>query len=138
MSFLSALPIVGSFFESVGDVIDKVTTTDEERLKARVEMMALAGPAIQAIITAQGAFDQARLQLQVVEVQSGDRFVRWTRPLMTWLTFITWAYCLATNNPNTEMAFYAFGLIGGIFSATRGAEKMVSKWHNGNGNNKSA
>jgi len=135
MNWLSAVPIIGGLFDSIGTAIDKNVTTDEERLKLRAEMMALAGPVIQSLVQAQGKFDEMKLQLQLAEVQSGDKFVRWTRPLMTWLTFTFWAYTVVFNHPAQEMAFYAFGLIGGLFSATRGAEKMVGKWSNGrNGN----
>jgi hypothetical protein len=137
MSFLAAIPIVGSLFDSIGNAIDKNVTSIEEKLKMKNEFTALVVPLFQVVFQAQAEFDKLQQQIRLAELQSGDRFVRWTRPAMTWLTFIFWGYCVVTGNPQAEYAFYAFGLIAGIFSATRGSEKIVAKWSNGkNGNGK--
>ena len=137
MSWISAIPIVGDFVDSVGAAIDKNVTTDHERLQVKAEVVALTAPVLQAVLSAQAKFDEMRVQLQIVETQSGDRLVRWTRPLMSWATFLLWGYAFVMNHPMADEAFIAFTLIAGITSATRGIEKTVGKWANGkNGNGK--
>ena len=133
MSWISAIPIVGDFVDSVGAAIDKNVTTDHERLQIKAEIVALTAPVLQAVLGAQAKFDEMRVQLQIVETQSGDRLVRWTRPLMSWATFLLWGYAFVTGHPMADDAFIAFTLIAGITSATRGIEKTVGKWANGNG-----
>lgn len=135
MGFWAAIPIIGSLLDSVFNGIDKISTTDEERLKFKQEMMLVAQPVISSLLAAQAAFDQAQAKVREAEIQSGDAFVRRTRPAMMWLTFGMWAYAMITNHPLAQEAFYAFGLIGGLFTASRGIEKGVMQWAKGkNGN----
>lgn len=131
MSFLEAIPVIGQALETVFGGLDKLFTSDDERMKAQHAILMAFQPVILAVLQAQGQFDQLRQQTEIAMIQSGDRFVRWTRPAMTWLTFLTWGYMALTNHPQSEYAFYAFGLIGGLWSASRGGEKIVSKWVNG-------
>ena len=131
MGFWTAIPLVGSLIDSIGSAVDRNVTSDEERLKMHQAIMATAQPVIQAVVQAQAEFDRMAFQLRIVETQSTDRFVRWTRPLMSWVTFILWGYAFVTHHPQMEYAFYAFGLVAGLFSATRGFEKVVGQWANG-------
>jgi hypothetical protein len=131
MSFLAGIPLIGSALASLFDGADKLFTSDEERLKFQHAILMAFQPVILVLVQAQAEFDKVRAQIELAAMQSGDRFVRWTRPAMTWLTFGFWAYCVITGNPQAEYAFYAFGIVGGLFSATRGGEKIVGQWMNG-------
>jgi hypothetical protein len=43
MAFWAAIPVLGPLLDSIFNGIDKVSTTDEERLKLKQEIMATAG-----------------------------------------------------------------------------------------------
>jgi len=131
VSFFAAVPVIGQALDSVFKGLDSLFTSDDERMKAQNAMLMAFQPVILAVLQAQGEFDKLRNQVDLAMLQSGDRLIRWTRPLMTWLTFITWGYMALTNHAQADYAFYAFGLIGGLWSASRGGEKIVSKWVNG-------
>jgi hypothetical protein len=131
MSFLASIPLIGSALSAIFDGADKLFTSDEERLKFQHLILMAFQPVILALVQVQAEFDKVRAQIELASLQSGDRFIRRTRPAMTWLTFAFWAYCVVTSNPQAEYAFYAFGIIGGFFSATRGGEKIVAQWVNG-------
>lgn len=150
MGFWAAVPLVGSLIDSLGNAVDKVVTSDEERLTLHREMMSVAQPVLQAIISAQAEFDKMRTQLELASIASGDPFVRRVRPGLMVATFCAWfgieGYALYLVGPNLEYlqdaalrAFGAFGIVGGLFTATRGIEKAVGRWaegKNGNGNAK--
>ena len=129
--WMAAIPMIGGLLSTVFGGLDELTTSTEEKLALQQKIMATAQPVIAAIIQAQAEFDKASFALRVAEVQSSDRFVRWTRPLMSWMTFGLWAYAFVVQHPAMEYAFYAFGLVAGLFSATRGFEKVVGQWANG-------
>lgn len=96
-------------------------------------------PVILALVQAQAEFDKARSDLEKVALTSEDWFVRRSRPAMSWLTFLGWQYAEITGNANADHAFYAFCVVAGIWSATRGGEKIVTQWlgrKEGNGNGK--
>lgn len=135
MSFLAAIPVIGQLFTTVEKVVDELHVSDEERLVAKKAIMEVASPALEALLKAQSEFDQLAFRLREIELTSGDWFVRRTRPAMMWLTFLAWVgvegYLSVhggLTQASAERAFYAFGLIGGLFSATRGIEKAVDKW----------
>lgn len=148
MGFWAAVPMIGSLLDSIFGGIDKISTSDEEKLKLKQEIMATAAPVITLLIEAQKSFDQMRTQVELAAIQSGDTFVRRVRPALMVGTFIAWAgiegYVMYLVGPQVEYlqaaaerAFWAFGLIGGLFTATRGVEKGVMRWaqgKNGNGN----
>jgi len=148
MGFLAAIPFIGSLLDSVFNGIDKVSTTDEERLKFKHEMMTVAAPVITMLVQAQAEFDKAQRDIQIAALQSGDPFVRRVRPLLMCATFVAWiaiegfAMYLTGASPEyleaaAHRAFYAFGLIGGLFTATRGVEKGIMHWAaSKNGSNK--
>jgi len=144
--FLAAIPVIGQFLDSVFSGIDKISTTDEERLKFKTEMMTVAGPVITMLVQAQAEFDKAQKDIQIAAIQSGDAFVRRVRPMLMCATFLAWAgiegfamYMAGANpgymNAAADRAFWAFGLIGGLFTATRGIEKGVMHWAQRNGKN---
>jgi len=139
MTFLAAIPVIGGLLDSVFNGIDKISTTDEERLKFKADIMALSAPVITMLVQAQSEFDKAQQAIQIAAIQSGDAFVRRVRPALMCATFLAWigieGFAMYLNgasapylNDAAQRAFYAFGLIGGLFTATRGIEKGVMHW----------
>ena len=136
MSFLAAVPVLGQALESVMGGLDKLFTSDDERLKGQHAILMAFQPVILLLVQAQADFDKVRMDLEKAALQSEDWFVRRSRPAMSWLTFFMWAYAFIVNHPRVEEAFAAFAIISGIWSVTRGGEKIVGKWvehKNGNG-----
>ncbi len=141
--FLAAIPLIGPLVDSVFNGIDKISTTDEERLKFKTEMWQVFAPVISLLVQAQASFDQAQKDIQIATIESGDSFIRRVRPTLMCLTFIAWvgleAFMLYHPTPEVgaaaQRAFYAFGLIGGLFTVTRGAEKAITQWVSGKSGN---
>ena len=128
MGFLAAVPIIGQALDSVFSGLDKLFTSDDERLKGQAAILMAFQPVILTLVQAQAEFDKARADLEKAALQSEDWFVRRSRPAMSWITFIGWQYMAYTNNAHADQAFYAFALVAGIWSVTRGGEKIVSQW----------
>lgn len=132
--YLAGIPMIGGLLDTIFGGIDRLTTSDEERLKFKHAMMMAAQPVIAALIAAQAEFDKAVMALRIAEVQSSDRFIRWSRPAMGWATFFLAGYALIVNHQHAETALWLFGIVNGLWSATRGAEGIVKRWAaNGNG-----
>jgi len=137
MSFLAAVPMIGQALDGVFSGLDKLFTSDDERLKGQHAILMAFQPVILTLIQAQGEFDKARAALETTALQSEDWFVRRSRPAMAWVTFGLWAYAFVTGHPMVDEAFAAFAVIAGLWSVTRGGEKIASAWVNGkNGNGK--
>lgn len=133
MSFWAAVPIIGGLLDTIFRGVDELHTSTEEKLALQQKIMATAQPVITLLIQSQAEFDKAVMTLRVAEIQSGDRFIRWSRPLMGWMTFVVMGYALYTNHPQAEATVWLFGIVNGLWSATRGAEKIVGHWANGGG-----
>lgn len=132
--FLAAVPIIGAALDSVFSGLDKLFTSDDERLKGQAAILMAFQPVILALVQAQGAFDKMRSDLEQAAIKSEDWFVRRSRPAMSWVTFIAWQYAASVQSPQADNAFTAFCIVAGIWSTTRGAEKVVDKWMGKNGN----
>ncbi len=123
------IPLIGPIFEGLKSIfgfIDNVHTSDEERLALKAQLMALYQPVLEGTIKVEMQAAELRARMHEVEIKS-DRILVWSlRPLMTWLTFGYWI-AVSTNyvSGNADNAFYAFGIVAGIFSGTRGIEKVV-------------
>jgi len=131
--FLAAVPMIGKALDGVFSGMDKLFTSDDERLKGQASILMAFQPVILTLVQAQAEFDKARADLEKAAIQSEDWFVRRSRPAMSWLTFILWAYAFVTGHPQVDEAFAAFAIIAGIWSATRGGEKIAATWMNGHG-----
>jgi len=125
----SLIPLIGRLFEGLKSIfgfIDDIHTSDEEKLAAKAQLMGLYQPVLEAAIQLQMQEAELRARIHEVEIKS-DRILVWSlRPLMTWLTFAYWvAVSMNYVQGNADNAFYAFGIVAGIFSGTRGIEKVV-------------
>ena len=154
MSFLASLPIIGSFFEAAGNAVDKLVTSDEERLQVKAKIVELSAPVLQAVVQAQVSANELQAKIVQAEAASEDRMVRWRRPILSFLAAfnflgVLWWWILADRTVNifdvTEIpvivsySFMFAALVNGLDVGTRGLEKMVGSWAskgaNGNGKN---
>jgi hypothetical protein len=150
MSFLASLPIIGSFFESAGKVVDDLVTSDEERLQVKAKIAELSAPVLLAVVQAQMSANELQARIVEAEAKSEDRLVRWRRPILSLLAagnfmIVLWWWMLSGSVQNifaiTEIpaiVSYSFtfaALVNGLDIGTRGLEKMVGNWSNGHKNN---
>lgn len=126
MSFLAAIPIIGKFFETASELVDNVSTTDEERLEAKTKLTSMYMPVISLIVTADAELQKARMELDKVMSQSDHFLVYSLRPILCYMTFANWvATKVGYLSGDPSQAFYAFGLVFGIFGSSRGIEKIM-------------
>ena len=150
MSFLASLPIIGSFFDSVGKTVDELVTSDEERLKVKAQIAEISAPVMMAVVQAQMSANELQARIVEAEAKSEDRFVRWRRPILSLLAAsnflgVLWWWMLSGSVVNvfaiTEIptvvsySFMFAALVNGLDVGTRGLEKMVGNWSNGHKNN---
>jgi hypothetical protein len=128
MGFLAAVPILGQALDGVFSGLDKLFTSDDERLKAQHQILLAFQPVILALVQAQAEFDRIRADVEKTALQSEDWFIRRSRPAMTWVTFGWWMFTEITSHPHADKAFYAFLLVSGIWTATRGGAQIIETW----------
>ena len=155
MGFLASLPIIGSFFQSIGDTVDKLVTSDEERLQVKAKITELSAPVLMAVVAAQVSANELQARIVEAEAKSEDRMVRWRRPILSLLAagnfmVVLWWWLLhggtvdifeITEIPAVVSYSFTFAaLVNGLDVGTRGLEKMVGKWasngQKGNGDGK--
>ena len=127
MSWLSALPVIGSLFESVGTAIDKNVTSDEERLKLKAELMTLYSPVLQAVIEAQKSNNEMQVKIAEIEVRSEHWLVWARRPIISILAFLNLPVAGFTGYMTVDGALYLAMLVNGLDMGTRGLEKVVDR-----------
>jgi hypothetical protein len=86
----------GKIIGSVGDVIDKLTTTDEEKLKLRNELQRVLQERMADVETTMRAELGAKERVLIAELQQGDNFTKRARPMVVYfgLAVIGLNYCL--------------------------------------------
>lgn len=132
MSFLAALPIIGKFFDTAGEIVDNVSTTDEERLEGKAKLTSMYMPVISLIVQADAELQKARTSLQIAEAKSDKFLVYSLRPILSYATFAIWvATKMGYMAGNPDQAFYAFGLVFGVFGTSRGIEKIMRTFKSG-------
>lgn len=126
MSFLAAIPVIGGFLSKVFDGIDSITTSDEERLQFKTTILEAQVPLLTDIVQADAELQKARVALETAALQSDKFLVYSLRPILSYATFFYYmATSLGAVSGDPDKAFYAFGLVFGIFGVSRGAEKMA-------------
>src|SRR3972149_6488701 len=105
MSFFAAIPIIGDALSNVFKGLDSLFTSDDERMKAQNAMLMAFQPVILAVLQAQGEFDKLRNQVDLAMLQSGDRLIRWTRPLKPRRPYVIRGYMARTNHPQADYGF---------------------------------
>ena len=130
------IPFIGPIIDglkSVFGLIDNLHTSDEERLNAKANLMAIYQPILLASVDLEKA--QVQLQAKLTEVEAGSgHFLQWSwRPITmyTMLIICTAPYVMTTFGYPTppdwmvekawQALYYGLGFIGG----TRGLEKVV-------------
>jgi hypothetical protein len=135
MSWLATLPVIGGLFEKVGEALDRNLTTDEERLKAKVDLMSIQAPVLVAVVEAQKAFNEAQEKIRGYEVKSEKFIVYARRPIIDLVMsanclVVFWFWMLdVVPNANFEIVRYSAMLAGasiGIDFTSRGVEKVVA------------
>ncbi len=130
MSFLAAIPLIGSLFEKVGEAIDKNVTTEHERLMMKAELTGLYTPVLVAVLGAQQSANEMQAKIAEVEAKSEHWLVWARRPIISILAFVNAVYAgiaAAKGYPSmdAESAFYLALLANGLDMGTRGIEKVI-------------
>lgn len=74
-------PVVGGIVDTIGRVADDLFTSDEERLRAEIEMRKL-----------DQAVDLAQIEVNKEEAKSANWFVAGARPAIMWVCAVAFAY----------------------------------------------
>lgn len=128
MSWLSSIPIVGDFIDSIGNALDKNITSDAERLKLKAELTQLYIPVIIATIEAQKSHNELQVKLAESEYKSEHWLVWARRPILSILTFVNIPFAGVFGYMDMDMAIYLAMLVNGLDFSTRGIEKIVGKF----------
>jgi hypothetical protein len=128
MSFLSAIPIIGQLFDSIGNAIDKNVTTDHERLQVKAELTGLIVPFLTVMVEAQKAFAEMQTRIAEIEAQSEHWIVYSRRPIIAYVSITNFIVNAFTQHmPQADALNFAM-LINGLDTGTRGVEKMIDKF----------
>lgn len=126
MSFLAAIPVIGSLFESIGGAVDKLVTSDHERLQMKATLMQLQVPVIIAVLEAQKATNELQVKLAEIEGKSEHWLVWSRRPIIAFLAVGNFIGSAIFGYMNTDNAFYFACLANGLDIAGRSTEKVVT------------
>lgn len=129
-AWLAAIPVLGGLFEAVGTAVDKIVTSDEERLKLKAEMMAMQVPVVTAIIEAQKHSNEMQIRLAEAELKSEHWLVWSRRPILSYAAFANAILAnvfgaLGHNYMAQDDAWWLALAINGLDVGSRGAEKVV-------------
>lgn len=126
MSWLTALPLVGGLFDSIGNAVDKNVTNDEERLKLKSELASLYIPLLQSVVEAQKHANEMQVRLAEAEMKSEHWLVWARRPIISFLAIGNLILAGFLKHMDMDTAFYFAMLVNGLDSGTRGLEKIVT------------
>ena len=141
LSILGA-PIKG-IIDSVGSVIDKLTTTDDERNKAKLELYALQTAFLTSMEAAATEFAKQQASVIIAEAQGESWLQRNWRPILmlTFTTIIAWQYLVhpiisafVPLLPQVAIAPEMWDLLKigvGGYIVGRSAEKMMDSYATG-------
>ena len=138
-AWLAAIPVIGDLFDKLGGAIDRNVTTDDERLKAKVELTSLYVPVVNALMEAEKT--QATLQARLAEIESkSEHWLVWARrPIISILAVlnflaVSWMWFLKSPQdvfvvkevPEVVTFAFSFALVAnGIDMTSRGVEKVM-------------
>ena len=128
---MNILGAIGSIFKPVADLVDSLHTSDDERLKAKSELLALQTTLYMEAIELEKAQLEKRAEVIVAEARSESWITRSWRPI-TMLTFVVLIVLIATGWMDTEALaavpdkLWTLLQIGiGGYIVSRGAEKVI-------------
>jgi hypothetical protein len=130
-AWYAAIPILGTFIESLGTAIDGLVTSDEERLALKAKITETIVPVLTAVLDAERHANDLRAKIIEIEAKAEDRFVRWRRPILSLLGTLhgcagMWLYLAGALDYQAFTALLTFGgALGGLDIASRGIEKTL-------------
>ena len=81
-------PAFGGIIDSVGKVLDNLTTSDKERLDAEIELRKLGIEEIKV----DAGLAQGQIDVNKIEAASDDKFTKRWRPALGWVGVLAMAY----------------------------------------------
>jgi hypothetical protein len=98
---------VGDIIGSLGGLLDKVSTTDEERLAAKAELLKLHSELTLGLAQVDAQFADARAKVLVAEAQSESWLTRNWRPILmlsfTAILIYNYVFCLIFGWPSSDI-----------------------------------
>lgn len=137
---MSVLDLIGGLVKPVGDVIDSLHTSEEEKMEAKRKIMEVEAALTRKFTEYETALTRARNEIIVAEAKSQSWLARNWRPLL----MLVFTYIIAHNYvlspvfginyvviPDEMWSLLKIGVGGYIVG--RSAEKGIATWRNGNG-----
>jgi len=92
MSFFSNLLGAGDVVRAVGDSLDKLFTSDDERLEKRLEIVKAEREFSLSALTLLEKSDEKQADVNIEEVRTGSLFMAGWRPAIGWIGVLALAY----------------------------------------------
>ena len=92
MSFLSSLLGAGDVVRAVGDSLDKLFTSDDERNEKRLELAKAERDFSLSALTLLEKSDEKQADVNIEEVRTGSIFMAGWRPAIGWIGVLALAY----------------------------------------------
>jgi len=92
MSFLSSLLGAGDVVRAVGDSLDKLFTSDDERNEKRLELAKAERDFSLSALTLLEKSDEKQADVNIEEVRTGSVFMAGWRPAIGWIGVLALAY----------------------------------------------
>lgn len=92
MSFLSNLLGAGDVVRAVGDSLDKLFTSDDERLEKRLEIVKAEREFSLSAMQILEKSDERQADTNIEEIRSGSLFMAGWRPAIGWIGVLALAY----------------------------------------------
>lgn len=142
---LNILDSIKGAISSVTHLLDTITTTDEERAKAKAHIIKIQNELLIKGVELESQMLENHRQIMLADANSKSWMARNWRPIVSFGLFVLVAIKYGVDvihafNPTINPIEFdsnfwlAIGGLWGITAFTRGAENTVSKWKNQNGN----
>jgi len=92
MSFISNLLGAGDVVRAVGDSLDKLFTSDDERNEKRLELVKAERDFSLSALTLLEKSDEKQADVNIEEIRSGSIFMAGWRPAIGWIGVLALAY----------------------------------------------
>jgi len=92
MSWLTSLLGAGDVVRAVGDSLDKLFTSDDERLEKRLEIVKAERDFSLSALTLLEKSDEKQADVNIEEIRTGSFFMAGWRPAIGWIGVLALAY----------------------------------------------
>jgi len=92
MSWLTSLLGAGDMVRAVGDSLDKLFTSDDERLEKRLEIVKAERDFSLSALTLLEKSDEKQADVNIEEIRTGSFFMAGWRPAIGWIGVLALAY----------------------------------------------